>query len=96
MFSLFEAGIGTSVETGYDWTQTSSETMSEEESFQVVAVAPPGRTLYIDQVIHSMDYKGHFLALHEFKGKFGDSLDIFWDIDTAIGSCRLKMNSAKI
>ena len=50
MFGLFESTIGTSLETGYDWSQTSSETMGEEESFQVSAVAAPGRILYIEQV----------------------------------------------
>ena len=51
LFGLFEETLGLSVETGYDWTQTSSETMDEAESFQVDAVAPPGRILYIEQVI---------------------------------------------
>ena len=72
MFSLFEAAIGTSVETGYDWTQTSSETMSEEESFQVVAVAPPGRTLYIDQVIHIKEGKTHISLLTNSQLRFSN------------------------
>ena len=51
MFGLFSSTIGTSNETGYDWTQTSLETMGEELlSFHAVAVARPGRILYIEQV----------------------------------------------
>ena len=50
MFGLFGSTIGTSLETGYDWAQTSSETMGEEESFQTVAFAAPGRILHIEQV----------------------------------------------
>ena len=51
MFGLFSSTIGTSNETGYDWTQTSLETMGEELLyFHAVAVARPGRILYIEQV----------------------------------------------
>ena len=48
---MFETTIGASIETGYDWTQTSSETMGEEESFEVLTTAPAGRTLYIEQAM---------------------------------------------
>ena len=34
-FKLFSAGIGVSVNTGYDWTHISIETMSEEVSVEV-------------------------------------------------------------
>ena len=50
-FNLFSATIGTSLETGYNWTETSSETMGELECFEVLATALPGTTLYIEQVM---------------------------------------------
>ena len=50
MFELFETSIGLSMETGYDWTDTSSETMSEVEQVEAWGTAPPGRILYIEQV----------------------------------------------
>jgi len=55
MFGLFGSTIGTSLETGYDWAQTSSETMGEEESFQTVAFAAPGRILHIEQAVGHCD-----------------------------------------
>ena len=51
MFGLFEETLGLSVETGYDWTQTASVVMDEAESVQQNVIAPPGRILYIEQVI---------------------------------------------
>ena len=51
MFGLFNSTIGTSNETGYDWTQSILEPMGTEElGFQSVAIAPPGRILNIEQV----------------------------------------------
>ena len=55
---MFETTIGSSLETGYDWTETSSATIGEEESFEVLATAPPGRTLYIEQVKLTTIQKG--------------------------------------
>ena len=73
MFGLFNSTIGTSNETGYDWTQSILETMGTEElGFQSVAIAPPGRTLYIEQVklvkshIHFRFNSGTLLYLNGF------------------------------
>ena len=45
-FRFFEAEIGLSANTGYDWTHTSTEAMSETEEFFVQAVADP-RKIFI-------------------------------------------------
>jgi hypothetical protein len=37
--------------TGYDWGHVSSETMGEEESFEVLAEVPPGLILTIEQAV---------------------------------------------
>ena len=50
MFGIMST-LGASINTGYDWTQISEATMSEEESFEVLAVVPPGKKLYIEQAI---------------------------------------------
>ena len=42
-FEFFDASLGVSVSTGYDWTQTSQATKSEEHSFEVQTDVPPGR-----------------------------------------------------
>ena len=52
MFGLFNDLIGLSTETGYDWTQPSSEAMGEEQSLQDTATAQPGTILIIEQAIH--------------------------------------------
>ena len=46
---MFEETIGISMSTGYDWTHTSEETMSEEETFEVNTTVPPGFILQIKQ-----------------------------------------------
>ena len=45
---LFGATLGISAATGYDWTHVSSETMSEEHSYEVDTEVPPGKNkLYL-------------------------------------------------
>ena len=51
-FEIFKAKLSVSVSTGYNWNSVSSETISEEESFGVEAVAPKGYILRIGQVSH--------------------------------------------
>ncbi len=50
MFFLM-GSMGVSSETGYNWNRVSSDTMSEEESFEVLAVVPAGMVLYIEQAV---------------------------------------------
>jgi len=50
-FTLFSAELSTSASTGYDWTHTSSETMSEEHSYEVDTEVPPGTVVMIDGAI---------------------------------------------
>ena len=45
------ASLGVSSTTSYDWTAASDETMAEEESFEVLAVVPVGKVLYIEQAV---------------------------------------------
>ena len=42
-FEFFSVEIGTSVETGYDWTQISTEAKSEVHTYTVSTVVKPGR-----------------------------------------------------
>ena len=63
MFGIM-AKMGVSVTTGYDWTHTSSETMSEEQTIEVDATAWPGQILTIEQgnspkLCHSLWIFGH-------------------------------------
>ena len=41
-WTLFSESMGMSLTTGYDWTQTSDETKSEQITITVEASAPPG------------------------------------------------------
>ena len=54
MFGIMST-LGASTSTGYDWTEVSSETMAEEESFDVVGVVPPGQILNVEQVVGYCD-----------------------------------------
>ena len=56
MFSLFGDAIGLSDETGYDWTQPSSEAMGEQQSFQDTTTALPGTILLVEQVSHTSQF----------------------------------------
>jgi len=48
-FDIFEASLGTSVTTGYDWSETSSEAKSETKQFTVSTELPGGRMVQIQQ-----------------------------------------------
>merc|ERR1711942_214566 len=52
-FDIFEASIGMSVTTGYDWSETSSEAKSEIREFTDSTEVPGGRMIQIQQT------KGH-------------------------------------
>ncbi len=54
-FGMFEATIGVSVSTGYNWGETTSETMDEEEKFEVLATAPAEHVLTIEQAVGHCD-----------------------------------------
>jgi len=47
-FEFFSADIGTSITTGYDWTDISSQAKSETEEFKVETVVPPHTLLIIE------------------------------------------------
>ena len=51
LFEIFEASLGESVSTGFDWTSTSTSTKSITEEFKVLAQAPPGLFLTIEQAV---------------------------------------------
>ena len=51
LFEIFEASLGESVSTGFDWTSTSTSTKSQVEEFKVLASAPPGLLLTIEQAV---------------------------------------------
>ncbi len=51
IFELFSEKLGISMTTGYDWTTTSSYTKSINEEFQVLAKAPAGMLLTIEQAV---------------------------------------------
>ena len=48
-FSLFAATLGTSVTTGYDWTEASESTKNEQITVEVKASVRPGYILQIKQ-----------------------------------------------
>merc|ERR1711915_808692 len=50
---IFEARMGMSVTTGYDWGHVSTETKSEQTTITVEGTAPPGTVLVIEQVVGS-------------------------------------------
>jgi len=50
-FTLLSETLGISASTGYDWTRTSSETKSEEHSYEVDTDVPPGTIVMIDGAI---------------------------------------------
>ena len=45
-FDLFSTDIGISLETGYDWTHTSSRAKSETEQFHVETIVKPRKLLF--------------------------------------------------
>merc|ERR1712107_58302 len=47
---LFEDKLGVSVNTGYDWKHTSSEVKGDQITREVVAPAPAGMVLVIEQI----------------------------------------------
>jgi len=49
-FDIFEASIGVSVTTGYNWSETSSEAKSETKEFTDSIEIPGGRMITIQQV----------------------------------------------
>jgi len=51
MFGLFEETLGVSTETGYDWTETSSQTMGESQTIEVSEPVPSGERLQILQAV---------------------------------------------
>jgi len=54
-FEMFSATLGSSVSTGYNWNQVSSETMDEEHTIEILATAPKGYVLRIEQAIGTCD-----------------------------------------
>jgi|ERR1712179_29760 len=48
-FGIFEASIGVSVTTGYNWSETSTEAKSETKEFSDVIEVPGGRVITIQQ-----------------------------------------------
>ena len=50
-FELFSETLSVSATTGYDWTQASSFTKSEMEEFEVIATAPAGLILTVEQAV---------------------------------------------
>lgn len=50
-FKFFSESIGISVNTGYDWTHTSSEAKSEEHTYTVSTDVPPGTIYTLDSAI---------------------------------------------
>ncbi len=50
-FGLFEASLGVSTTTGYDWTHTTDVTMSEQVTVEVKASVKPGFILQIKQAV---------------------------------------------
>jgi hypothetical protein len=50
-FEIFSASVGISTTTGYNWKGTSSVTKSTKEQFTVIATAPPGLILTIEQAV---------------------------------------------
>ena len=48
-FGLFSASVGVSVTTGYDWTQTTEATKSEQVTIEVRSTVGPGYILQIQQ-----------------------------------------------
>merc|ERR1711860_45001 len=50
-FGLFSASLGLSVETGFDWTHTSTAVQSDIVTIRVSADAPPGMVLTIEQTV---------------------------------------------
>ena len=48
-FALFSATLGTSVTTGYDWTEVSESTKNEQITVEVKASVRPGYILQIKQ-----------------------------------------------
>ena len=54
-FDLFSEKLGVSISTGYDWSEVSSETVSEEEHFEINAIAPKGYVLKIEQAVGHCD-----------------------------------------
>merc|ERR1711997_73010 len=54
-FEFFDASLGVSVTTGYDWTQTSRSTKSEAHSFGVQIDVPPGYIVIIDGAVGDCD-----------------------------------------
>lgn len=50
-FTLLSETLGISASTGYDWTLTSTETKSEEHSYEVDTDVPPGTIVMIDGAI---------------------------------------------
>jgi len=77
-FKLFSANIGVSVNTGYDWTHISIETMSEEVSVQVESSAQPGQLLIIEQAVGHCNGNHAQTELYKFTNstKAGDIIDV--------------------
>jgi len=51
LIEVFEASLGESVSTGFNWGSTSTSTRSRAETFKVLAEAPPGLLLTIEQAV---------------------------------------------
>jgi hypothetical protein len=52
-FDIFSTEIGTSINTNYNWGSVSSATQGQSTTVTIVAVAPAGYKLLIQQVIGS-------------------------------------------
>ena len=55
-FDLFSTDIGVSLETGYDWTHTSSRAKSETEQFHVETIVKPRKFLFSIMIEKMLQY----------------------------------------
>ena len=56
-FDLFSTDIGVSLETGYDWTHTSSRAKSETEQFHVETIVKPRTFLFLIMIEKMLQYR---------------------------------------
>ena len=56
-FDLFSTDIGVSLETGYDWTHTSSRAKSETEQFHVETIVKPRKFLFLIMIEKLLQYR---------------------------------------
>ena len=62
-FDLFSTDIGVSLETGYDWTHTSSRAKSETEKFHVETIVKPRKFLFLIMIEKMLQYRIFYLTI---------------------------------